>query len=283
MPEAVVNGISIHYEEHGAGEPLILAHGHSTSLEMWEHQVEPFSAKYRLVIYDMRGHGRSEAPEDLASYTMDVYAQDQAALMDHLGIDKAYVGGLSMGGMVALQFALTYPERVAALILSDTSAENPPGMSGDRAEQLWEVAQKFMAERGREAFTQRLMENFKAMPGIDITPEMQERFTERLATAPLHGHMGSARAVRSRPSLVPRLHELKMPTLIIVGDRDPLVPAAAAMRTGVPHARTVLVAECGHGTAIAKPRQYNDAVLDFLGAVERGEDVAGLFLAGEPT
>lgn len=279
MPDIQVDGVSIHYEEHGAGDALVLAHGHSTSLEMWERQVGPLSERYRLVLYDMRGHGRSGAPEDLASYTMERYAEDQAALLDHLGIERAYVGGLSMGGMVALQFAVTHPDRVRALILSDTSAENPPGMSGDRAEQLWEVAQRFIAERGREEFARRLASNFRGMPGLDISPEMEQRFTERLANAPLHGHMGAARAVRSRPSLVARLPELTMPVLIIVGDRDPLVPAAAVMRQALPNARTVLISECGHGTAFAKAEPYNAAVLDFLETVEKGEPVEGLYLA----
>ncbi|HWO93322.1 MAG TPA: alpha/beta fold hydrolase [Dehalococcoidia bacterium] len=281
MPEARVNGIRIHYEEHGAGYPLILAHGYSATLAMWERQVEALSAKYRLVLYDMRGHGQSEAPEDFAAYTMEAYAADQAGLLDHLGIEQAFVGGLSMGGMVALQFAVTYPERVRALLLCDTSAENPPGMAeeAERADQIWAVAQRFIAERGREEFAKRLLANFQRLPLPNVDPQMQERYVERMANASLHGHFGASKAVRARPSLLPRLPELAMPTLIIVGDRDPLVPAAAAMKQAIPSARTVLFSECGHGTAAWKPDVFNHVVLDFLEAVERGEDVAGLYVA----
>lgn len=283
MPEASVNGIALHYETHGPGDgpPLVLAHGYSASLDMWERQVAALSAQHRLILYDMRGHGGSEAPEDLSAYTIEAYAADQAALLDHLGVERAHIGGLSMGGMVALQFAVTYPQRVRTLILCDTSPENPPGMAeeAERAGEMWALAQRFIAERGREEFAKRLFQRFRAMPGLDIGEEMEQRYIERMAGASLHGHVGASKAVRARPSLVARLAELTMPALIIVGDRDPLVPQAAVMRQHIPHNRTVLLADCGHGTAMWKPDAFNAVVLDFLEAVERGEEFEGLFLA----
>ena len=109
MTDVLVNGIRLHYRVHGRGTPLVLAHGFGATLDMWVGQIDPFSEKYRLVVYDSRGHGRSEAPRDWSSYSLDDYVEDQRQLMDHLGIETAYVGGLSMGGMIALQFALTHP------------------------------------------------------------------------------------------------------------------------------------------------------------------------------
>jgi pimeloyl-ACP methyl ester carboxylesterase len=125
MPVAHLNGIDINYEVQRSGTPLVLTHGYSASLEMWREQVAPLSAKYRLVIYDSRGHGKTTAPADMDQYGLARdYVADKLALMDHLGIEKAYVGGLSMGGMIAQEFALQHPDRVKALLLFDTG----PGM-----------------------------------------------------------------------------------------------------------------------------------------------------------
>ena len=136
MSDVLVNGIRLNYEVHGDGTPLVLAHGYGATLDMWSEQIDDFSRKCRVVVYDTRGHGRTEAPRDWSSYNVDDYVEDQRQLMDHLGIDSAYVGGLSMGGMIALQFALTYPERIKALLLCDTAASNRRlgGMQGDEKE-----------------------------------------------------------------------------------------------------------------------------------------------------
>ena len=124
MTDVLVNGIRLHYQVHGEGAPLVLAHGYGATLDMWAEQIEAFSQRYQVVVYDMRGHGRTEAPRDWSSYNLDDYVEDQRQLMDHLGIDTAYVGGLSMGGAIALRFALTHPQRLKALLLCDTSARN---------------------------------------------------------------------------------------------------------------------------------------------------------------
>ena len=125
MPIARLNGIDINYEVHGEGTPFVLTHGYTSSLDTWREQVQPFSATYRFVIYDTRGHGKTTAPADMEQYSLARdYVADKLALMDHLGIEQAYVGGLSMGGMIAQEFALQHPERVKALLLFDTG----PGM-----------------------------------------------------------------------------------------------------------------------------------------------------------
>src|SRR3990172_9078397 len=105
MPKAKVNGIEIAYEVHGEGVPLVLAHGYTATQEMWERQIGPFSERYRVVVYDLRGHGESEVPAaGDPGYTLDMYVADQRALMEHLGIEDAYVGGLSMGGINSMPF-----------------------------------------------------------------------------------------------------------------------------------------------------------------------------------
>ena len=106
MPKVEVNGVELNYEIHGDGYPVVLAHGYTASLQMWADQIPAFAKKYRVVVYDTRGHGASEAPSDPAQYDLWTCVEDQRALMDHLDISEAYVGGLSMGGMIAMRFGL---------------------------------------------------------------------------------------------------------------------------------------------------------------------------------
>src|SRR3990172_5677407 len=121
MSKAKVNGIELAYEVHGEGTPLVLAHGFTATKEMWENQIGPFSQRYRVVVYDARGHGESEAPPaDDPRYSLDSFVEDQHALMEHLEIERAHIGGLSMGGMIAMRFALAHPQMTNALLLTDT-------------------------------------------------------------------------------------------------------------------------------------------------------------------
>src|SRR3972149_6632887 len=119
MPTVAANGIDIYYELWGQGPPLVMAHGFCGSTDEWRAPVLPLAQRRRrrLLLYDIRGHGRSSAPEDPALYSMPIFAADQAALMRTLGIEHAHAGGGSMGGMVAAQFAVDYPEMLTSLLL----------------------------------------------------------------------------------------------------------------------------------------------------------------------
>ena len=127
MSTVTANGIDIYYELWGEGPPLVMAHGFCGCTDEWRALVLPLAKRRCLLLYDVRGHGRSSAPEDPALYSMPILAADQAALMRALGIERAHVGGLSMGGWIAWSFALAYPEAVAGLILSDAA-----GYLGDK-------------------------------------------------------------------------------------------------------------------------------------------------------
>lgn len=279
VPFASVNGVRIHYHVHGDGPPLVLAHGHTATLDMWSEQVEAFAARYRLVLFDARGHGESEAPADPASYSMDAYAEDLRCLLDHLGIERAFVGGLSMGGMVALQFALTYPQRVRALLLCDTSAGYGfVDAIGERErwdgfrDRLLRLAQT----EGMAAVAGATRENAAGAlaPGQRF-PEGVERHLERLSKMALAGYLGSARALRERPDLEPRLGELRAPTLVLCGEHDVFLTPSVAMHDAIAGSRFVLVRGAWHGTAAWRPDAFAGAVLAFLADVEAGRPVAG--------
>lgn len=123
------DGVSIRYQEFGSGRPLVLAHGYSASLDMWWPQIEPLSQRYRLIVWDARGHGASSAPRDRAAYSMPILAQDLRLLLEGIdAVEGAVIGGMSFGGQIALQYAVEHPEDTRALILSDstTRGDAPP-------------------------------------------------------------------------------------------------------------------------------------------------------------
>lgn len=277
MPDVLVNNIRLHYEVRGEGEPLLLAHGLGATGDMWAPQVEAFSRKYRFITYDLRGHGCSEAPHNWTGYTLDDYVEDQLQLMDHLDIDTAYVGGLSMGGAIAVDFALAHPERLKALLLCDTSARNyalqgkDTPRSGVRASMrkfaLSEVFPRTVI-LARHLPLERLPQKYNRKESIDS-------YMESLRGQSACGFRGAWHALMGQPNLEDRLGEISVPTLIIVGDHDPLLTPSRAMQERIPGCRFVLIKDSTHGTSGAQPEAFTKAVLDFLADVEAGRPVAG--------
>src|SRR3981189_3899394 len=129
MPKINRDGVAIHYEVHGSGPPLLLTHGYSSTSAMWQGQIEALSKHHKLVLWDMRGHGESDYPNDASAYSEALTVADMAALLDEVGADKAIVGGLSLGGYMSLAFYRSRPERVRALLIIDTG----PGLTKDDA------------------------------------------------------------------------------------------------------------------------------------------------------
>src|SRR5262245_51187969 len=143
MPTIDRSGVKIHYEVHGDGPALILTHGYSSTSTMWQGQIAALSKHHKLVLWDMRGHGQSDYPEDPAAYSEPLTVGDMAALLDAVGADTAIVGGLSLGGYMSLAFYRAYPERVSALLIIDTG----PGFKKDDARAAWNKRALDTAER----------------------------------------------------------------------------------------------------------------------------------------
>jgi 3-oxoadipate enol-lactonase len=276
MPNAMVNGIELAYEEYGSGVPLVLAHGFTATKEMWDAQVGPFSERYRVVVYDVRGHGASEAPPaDDPGYTMETLVRDQAALMDRLGIERAYICGLSLGGMIGMRFALTHPQRVRALLLCDTSA-------GMGTQGLWAANRPAMEAVLRSKGALGVMRDlYVRRAGGTATPKREElpvgvvSHLERLAAMSAEGFLGIARAAGEAESVLERLGEIAAPVLVLTGDLDFFRGASEEIHGRLPGARFVLVRGSPHGTCVWQPEKFTAAVLDFLADVEAGRPVAG--------
>lgn len=282
MPTAALNGIELHYEVHGEGTPLVLAHGYTASLEMWREQVPAFSSKYRLVIYDCRGHGASTAPAGLGRYSLARdYVGDQLALMDHLGIGRAYVGGLSMGGMIAQEFVLQHPERVSAALLFDTG----PGLVGvprdaafaARFGQMREMMQTLARTKGMDAIIEAMRNSpmtFRPPPGTPV-PDGVRRHVENMRRMSVDGYLGGGKALQDWPGSLDRLHQIAAPTLVLVGEHDALLSASRLIHERIAGSRFVLLRNSGHGTNLWRPDAFTRTTMDFLADVDAGRPVAG--------
>jgi pimeloyl-ACP methyl ester carboxylesterase len=286
MPIARLNGIDINYEVRGSGTPLVLTHGYSASLEMWREQVAPLSAKYRLVIYDSRGHGKTTAPADMDQYGIARdYVGDKLALMDHLGIEQAYVGGLSMGGMIAQEFALQHPDRVKALLLFDTG----PGMGAlvqdasriAQFTQMREMMQTLARTKGMAAIIDGMRNSpmaFRPAGGASPIPDAARRHIENMKQMSVDGYLGGSKAMQDWGGSLDRLHEIAVPTLVLVGEQDNLLAASRAIHGKIAGSRFVLLRNSGHGTNIWRADAFTTETLDFLAAVDAGEPTDGEFV-----
>jgi len=266
MPKARVNGINIHYRVQGKGEPLILIMGFGGESGDWVLQACAFKKHYRVITFDNRGVGKSDKPGE--SYTVKTMADDTVGLMDHLGIDKAHVLGVSMGGMIAQEVAINYPERVRKLILVSTTAGrdekggHSPGLlkamglkEGFSDEDIKSVdVGKVMTSLNAHAFSSGAIRTV-AVPYCWVR-------TKLFGTK---GVKGQFEAVMTHSTLN-RLHTIKAPTLVIAGTEDRIILSSSSdvLANRIPSARLVKI-EGGSHTLVAEKRgRFNREVLDFL-------------------
>jgi pimeloyl-ACP methyl ester carboxylesterase len=252
MPKIDRDGVKIHYEVHGEGPPLILTHGYSSTSAMWKGQVEALSKYCRLVLWDMRGHGQSDYPDDPSAYSEALTVGDIAALLDEVGAGKAIVGGLSLGGYMSLAFYRAHPSRVAALLIIDTG----PGFKKDDAREVWNKRARDTAER----FEREGLEVLKSASRERST--VSHRDAKGLALA--------ARGMLTQRDarVIEVLHEIDVPSLVVVGaDDTPFLGASDYMAAKIPGAKKVVIPAAGHAVNIDQPQAFIDAVLPFLASL----------------
>jgi len=281
VPTVNANGIDIRYETYGAGgTPLVLTHGFAGPLDVWAPEVMPLSWERTLVMYDVRGHGRSSVPPDASDYSMPVFAADLAALLHGIGIDRAHIGGVSMGGMVTAQFAVDYPEMCESALICDSTCGNAAdnGPAGD-----WERRLKMgiallsasVKERGLEETLRREFEWKKANdPHLEESPYSFEEDLERIKLMTPVGYLGAAHAIAGRPDLTQRIPKITAPTLIMIGEWDDFLPCALRDHELIRGSRLVVRRRCGHGSRW-RAETFLSEVEAFLDDVEANRPVAG--------
>jgi 3-oxoadipate enol-lactonase len=245
-----------------SGPAVILLHGFPLASGMWRSQLEELSREFRVVTPDLRGHGRSPAP--VGSYSMEELAADVIELADRLGItEPMVVGGLSMGGYVALALALAYPRRLRGLMLVDTraAADTPEAASG-----RIESARRVLAAGSAAEVIQALVPRLFAASTRQRHPERIEPIVEMMRQTPVHGVAGALLGMAGRPDRRAELGRIDVPTLVLVGEEDEISPPeeARAMAAALPRGRLELVPEAGHLAPYENPAAVSDAMLRFL-------------------
>ena len=272
MPKAIINGINLYYEENGEGYPLVWSHEFAGDHRSWETQVRFFARSYRVITYSARGYPPSDIPTDPDDYSQEHAVEDLRGLLEHLDIERAHIGGLSMGGNVALNFGLTYPDMASSLIVAGTGTGSVEPEAFRR--RLNEIAERMEAD-GMAA-----MSDYARGPArvqlLRKDPKGWREFADQFSQ---HSSIGSAMTFRGvqgrRPpifNLETRLRGLDVPTLIMFGDEDdPCIEPSIFLKRCIPRSGLVVIPQSGHAINLEEPDMFNRAVLDFLTAVEAGK------------
>jgi pimeloyl-ACP methyl ester carboxylesterase len=268
------DGVTLHAEETGQGEPILFVHEFAGDHRSWEPQVRYFSGAYRCVTYAARGYPPSDVPTDPAKYSQERAVADAIAVLDDLGIARAHVVGLSMGGFTALHLALRHPDRISSAVVAGAGyGAQPERADAFRAESMITAA-AFAAEGAAK-----VAERYAVGPArVQLQNKNPRGWAEFAAALAGHSSLGSALTMRgvqaARPSLYALTDELakvRIPVLILVGDEDEgcLEPALMLKRT-IPAAGLVVLPRTGHTANLEEPDVFNHAVDRFLTAQARG-------------
>lgn len=257
MPQAEVNDISLYYEKEGQGEPLLLLHGLGSDGRSWEYQLEPFAEQFRVIVPDVRGHGRSAKPP--GPYSVSQFANDIFTLLDQLQIDQFHLVGLSMGGMIGFQMAVDQPERLKSLTIVNSGPELVPRGLKEK----WQIWQRRLITR----FVS--MQKIGEIIGGRLFPEphqaqYKEQFIQQMGANDPQAYKTATNALLGW-SVSEKLDRIQCPILVISADMDytPVAFKEAYVRQ-LPTARLLVIENSRHATPVDQPEAFNTAVLQFL-------------------
>ena len=245
-PDGVALAFEVH-NEAAPGVPLLLTHGFGATAGMWNPNIDALSVDRPVIVWDQRGHGSSDAPDEIACYSEEISVADMAAILDAAGADRAVVGGMSLGGYLSLAFHLAHPQRVAALVLVDTG----PGYRKDEARDKWNA---WVERRARELEQGRT----RAEGSAELAQAVHEH-PEGLPRA--------ARGVMAQKDarVITSLDSIAVPTLVVVGAQDTdFLAGADYMHRHIANSRKVVIDDAGHAANMDQPEVFNAAVRELL-------------------
>jgi pimeloyl-ACP methyl ester carboxylesterase len=260
MPFATVGDVRLGYDDEGTGPAVVLLHGFPLGRWIWDGPRAALRDRYRVIAPDLRGHGESEVTP--GPYAMDALAEDVARLLDGLGVERAVVGGLSMGGYVAFAFWRRFPERVRALLLCDTRAKGD-----DRGEKIMRQSTAQVAlDRGTAAVVDGMLPKLLAPRTLAERPDLCAAVRARLSRTDPRAVAAALLGMKDRPDSTPTLATITVPTLFVVGHDDQLTPPPVAreMQAAIPGARLEVVADAGHLAPVEQPAATSAALRGFL-------------------
>jgi len=261
MPKLNVGDINLYYETLGGGDPILFIHGLGSSSRDWELQIQPFSKNYQVVVYDVRGHGKSDKPA--GPYSIAQFAKDAIALITALDLAPVHVVGISMGGMIGLQLAVDAPDLVKSLVVVNSGPEMVVKTLKDRIQ----VAQRFLIVRilGMRKMGEVLSE--RLFPKEEHR-EIRKIFVERWEENDPRAYRESLRAIVGW-TVVDQLKTIRCPVLVVAADEDYTpVEAKAAYVKKLPRGEMVVVEDSRHGTPVEKPEVFNQILQEFLATQE---------------
>ncbi len=259
MASAHINNLNIAYTDTGIGRPVVLIHGYPFNRSLWTEQVEALSSTCRVIAPDLRGFGESDAA---ATATMNEMAQDMAQLMDHLEITQAAIGGLSMGGYVALAFYKQFPSRVRALVLADTRAQ----ADSEEAKQTRAQQAKKALDEGMAGIADSMLPKLLTPETVSKHPEIVKRVRDMMLKTKPEGAAAALRGMAERDDQTDLLPKISVPSLILVGAEDAITPVADSekMHQAIAGSRLVVLENAGHVSNLERTEQFNNALLEFL-------------------
>lgn len=274
MPTFERDGIPLFYELSGKPEnpAVVLLHGFTSDHRAWRQLSEVLATGFRVIAPDLRGHGASDAPEDLDAYSIETYADDLAGLLEHLDVAETSMVGCSFGGMIALEYGVRHPETLSALVLTDTS----PAYEHRKYAEAFSRREARMREN--ETIAERMgMESLAKTVTEHVSDTfLADSLRKRFAGISRDGFLGAAKTRRERRDVSGLLRaNLTMPVLLCAGQDDPVFSALRVMADELPEARVVEFEDCGHGVPFIKPGEFSGVLGEFLGDVRAGHAIAG--------
>ena len=254
------NGISINYQVDGAdGAPwLVLSNSLATNLAMWDGQARELGRAFRVLRYDQRGHGATDAPA--GRYAFELLIADALALMDALAIKRAHFGGLSMGGATALGLAQKHPDRLDRVIVCDSPCQSTPTSS-----QQWEERIVVAQKQGMEALVEPTLARWFPPEAIKANPPHLDKVRQMIRTTPVNGFIGCAAALADH-NYAAAVATVTRPVLFMVGEKDAAAAPMRKLNEALPGSRYAELPGAGHISHLDQPEAFTRAVKDFLGA-----------------
>ncbi|HYB42786.1 MAG TPA: alpha/beta fold hydrolase [Candidatus Methylomirabilis sp.] len=263
------DGVRIYYEQHGAGSPVVLAYGIGGNAGMWAPNVPALAARHRLILWEPRGHARSESPEDPTRVTFGHWVLDLHDLLDHLGLGRAVVGGHSLGGGISTRFALRYPDRVDGLVVLCSSSAAGLPLTVDNIVMRARSIEVTLTQ-GMDAMAEFAIASNPNVAGrLKLDPSARQEILDYYRMLTPIGYANALRALLQMDYITEQLPEIRVPTLLVGGDQDPSLGPMRVMEQKIKDARFVLLSPAGHFANRDQREAFDRALLDFLADLPR--------------
>jgi 3-oxoadipate enol-lactonase len=253
------NGIEQFYTVEGAGPWLVMSHSLACTSAMWNEQAALLAKRFKVLRYDTRGHGQTDAPA--GPYSLDLLADDAKGLLDALGIRQAHWIGISMGGMIGQTLALKAPGLLQSLVLADTTSRNPP-----EAWPMWKERIDVAEAKGMEATVESTLARWFTEPFRKTRPDRIKPIADMIRATPVAGYVGCCHAI-PKIDLTARLKEIRVPVLAIAGVEDVAAPGTRAIHENLPGSELVMIPSASHIANIEQPEAFNQALTRFYDRV----------------